>query len=286
MRRRLFERLEQGIERVRGKHVHFVDQVDLVAAAARGVLHVIQQLAGVLDLGTARRIHLDQIDEAPLVDLPAHRALTTWCRADAGLAVQALGQDARNGSLADPAGAGEQVGVVQTLVVQRIDQGLEHMGLADHFTERARTPLAGKNLITHRICSLRLLAWGVMLAKHGANCTRRGESPGAQASRRNRLLQSNWKMGLQKWRWPRQPHLGTRRHRYGCFLPDLTRLTANRCEGTDRATITYSPCDEPRHCSGLHASYNPQAKKQRQTVAPQQRLHSANSTPRTLHISS
>gem|GEM_PF-3701546 len=39
--------------------------------------------------------------------------------------------------------------MVQALIVERIDQGLEHMGLADHFAERARTPFTCKNLITH-----------------------------------------------------------------------------------------------------------------------------------------
>ena len=39
--RRLFQGLQQGVERVSGQHVHFVDQVDLEAPAARCVLHVI-----------------------------------------------------------------------------------------------------------------------------------------------------------------------------------------------------------------------------------------------------
>ena len=146
---RLFEGFQQRIERVRGEHVHFVDQVDLVATTTGCVLHVLEQFAGVLDLGAAGSVDFDQIDEAPLIDLPAYRAGTARCRADTGLAVQALGDDAGNGGLADPAGTGEQVRMVQALAVQRIDQGLEHMGLADHFAERARTPFTCKNLITH-----------------------------------------------------------------------------------------------------------------------------------------
>ncbi len=147
--RRLFEGLEQRIERVRREHVYFVDQVDLVASAARRVLHVVQQFARVLDLGAACGVHLDQIDEAPLVDLPADRTLPAGCGTDARLAVQALGDDPRDRRLADAAGTGEQIGMVQALIVQRVDQGLEHMRLADHFAERARTPFTCKNLITH-----------------------------------------------------------------------------------------------------------------------------------------
>ena len=130
--------------------MHFVDQVDLEAPTARGILHVIQQLAGVFDLGTAGGVDLDQVDEAAFVDLPAHRTGAAGRGGDAGFAVQAFGDDTGNGSLAYATGAGKQVGMVQALVVQGIDQGLEHMGLADHFAERARTPFSCKNLITHR----------------------------------------------------------------------------------------------------------------------------------------
>ncbi|CDF96207.1 hypothetical protein BN844_1507 [Pseudomonas sp. SHC52] len=148
--RRLFKRLEQRIEGMAGKHVHFVDQVDLEAPTARGVLHVVEQLAGVLDLGSAGGVDLDQVDETSFVDFPADRTLATRRRSDTGFTIQALGDDPCNGSLAHAAGAGEQVGVVQPLTVQGIDQSLEHMGLADHFAERARTPFTCKNLITHR----------------------------------------------------------------------------------------------------------------------------------------
>ncbi|MNZ34795.1 hypothetical protein D3C78_521780 [compost metagenome] len=130
--------------------MHFVDQVDLEAPAAGGVLHVVEQFAGVLDLGAAGGVDLDQVDETAFIDLPAHRTGATWRGGDAGFAVQALGDNTGDGRLAHAPGTGEQVGVVQALIVQGIDQGLQHMGLADHFAERARTPFTCKNLITHR----------------------------------------------------------------------------------------------------------------------------------------
>ena len=141
--RRLFQGLQQGVETVAGEHVHFVDEVDLEAPAGGCVLHVIQQLAGVLDLGPTGRIDLDQVDETSLVDFPTGRTHTAGLRADTRFAVQTFGQNPRNGGLADPAGAGEQISVVQAIVIQRIDQCLQHVGLTDHFTEQARTPFAG-----------------------------------------------------------------------------------------------------------------------------------------------
>ncbi|MCY1311089.1 hypothetical protein D9M70_613540 [compost metagenome] len=129
--------------------MHFVDQVDLVAAAAGRVLHVVEQFAGIFHLGAAGGVHFDQVDETALIDLPAHRALAARRGADAGLAIQAFGENARDGGLANAPGAGKEIGVVQALVVQCIDQGFQHMSLPDHFAERARTPFACKNLITH-----------------------------------------------------------------------------------------------------------------------------------------
>lgn len=148
--RRLFQRLEQGVERVGRQHVHFVDQVDLEAPTAWGVLHIIEQFAGILDLGPAGGVDLDQVDETAFVDFPAHRTGAAWRRGDAGFTVQALGNDPGDRGLAHAPGTGEQVGMVQALVVQGVDQSLEHMGLADHFAERARTPFTCKDLITHR----------------------------------------------------------------------------------------------------------------------------------------
>ena len=105
--RRLFQRLEQGVERVAGEHVHFVDQVDLEAPTARRVLHVVQQLASVFDLGAARGVDLDQVDETAFVDLPAHRTFAAGRGSDTGFTVQAFGDDPRDGGLADPARASE-----------------------------------------------------------------------------------------------------------------------------------------------------------------------------------
>ena len=134
----------------------FVDLIEVDAASRTKVEDTRELLDNVQYSPSRGRFKVYLIDEAPLIDLPAYRAGAAGGGADAGLTVQALGQNARDGGLADPTGTGEQVSVMQALAVQCVDQGLEHMGLADHFTERARTPLAGKDLVTHRIGSLLL----------------------------------------------------------------------------------------------------------------------------------
>ena len=127
--------------------MHLVDQVHLVAAAYRDIGHVLEQLARVVDAGLGRRIDLQQVDEAPFVDLTAHTALATRRGTDPGLAVQRLGQNPRQRGLANATGACKQVGVMQPIMVQCIAQRTHHVFLTDHLGEVARAPFAGKNLV-------------------------------------------------------------------------------------------------------------------------------------------
>ena len=148
--RRLFQGFEQRIEAVTRQHVHLIDEVHLEAAAGRAVLHVVEQLPGVFHLGAGGRIDLQQIDEVALIDLAAGIAYAARVAADPLLAVEALGQDAGDGGLADPAGAAQQVGMMQPSLIQGIGQGGQHMLLANHLFKRMGAPFTRQNLIAHR----------------------------------------------------------------------------------------------------------------------------------------
>ena len=71
---RLLERLQHRVERGLRQHVHFVDQVDLVAADRRRVARVVEDLAHVVDAGVRRGVELEQVDEAAGVDVDARGA--------------------------------------------------------------------------------------------------------------------------------------------------------------------------------------------------------------------
>ena len=62
VRRRFLERLQERVERRRGEHVHFVDDVDLEMPFARRVADVVAQLAHLLDAVVARAIDLEHIE--------------------------------------------------------------------------------------------------------------------------------------------------------------------------------------------------------------------------------
>ncbi len=147
---RLFQGFQQRVEAVARQHVHFVDEIDLEAATGRSVLHVVEQLAGIFHLGARRRIDLQQIDEVALIDLAAGVAHAARMAADPLLAVEALGQDARDGGLADPASTAQQIGVMQPSLIQGVGQGGQHMMLAYHLFKRMGAPFTRQNLIAHR----------------------------------------------------------------------------------------------------------------------------------------
>ncbi len=112
-------------------------------------MHGFQQFAGVVHAGSRCRVDFQHVVEPPLVDVHAGAAFAAGRGTHPGLAVQALGQDARQGGLADAAGAGEQEGVVHPVVVQPVDQGLHHGLLADQLIKGLGAPLAGQDLVTH-----------------------------------------------------------------------------------------------------------------------------------------
>ena len=65
---------------------------------------------------------------------------------DAGLAIERLGQNARERGLADAAGAGKQIGMMQPLLFKRVGKRPDHVILSDQLGKALRAPFAGENL--------------------------------------------------------------------------------------------------------------------------------------------
>ena len=144
---------KQRVERVRRQHVHLVDEVHLEAAARRRVLHVVEQLASVVDLRARRGVDLDEVDEPPLVDRDASRAHAARLRDDARLAVQCLREQPRDRGLADAARAGEQVRVVQPVLFEGVHERLHDVRLPDQLVEAPRPPFQCKYRVAQAISS-------------------------------------------------------------------------------------------------------------------------------------
>ncbi len=152
VRRRFLKRLEQGVESVARQHVDFVDDVDLVARADRGVAHRLDDLAHVVDAGVAGGVHLDHVDVAAFGDGDARLAHAARIDRRPALpvgpdAVERLGDQPRGRGLADPAHAGHQEGMRQPLALDRVGERAHHRLLADQLGEGLRAVLAGEHAV-------------------------------------------------------------------------------------------------------------------------------------------
>ena len=147
---RLLQGLEHGVECRGREHVHLVDHIHLEAPARGRVNRVFQQLTHLVHLGVGGGIDFDEVDETAAVDLDAGRALAAGRGGYSALAVERLGKDARQRGLAHAARTGEQVGMVQALVLQCIGERAHDMLLPHQRRESPRAPFTGENLVAHR----------------------------------------------------------------------------------------------------------------------------------------
>ena len=155
MRRRLFKRLQQGVEGLLRQHVHFVDDVDLVAGRDGAVAHAFDQFAHVVDAGARGRVHLDDIDVAVLGDGLAVVADAARIDRRAALAVGAdavecPGDDAGGRGLADAAHARKHEGVGDAAGGDGVAQGAHHCFLADQGGEIGGSVFTGKDAVGKR----------------------------------------------------------------------------------------------------------------------------------------
>ncbi len=170
--RRLLQRLQQAVEGGLRQHVHFVDDVDLVAGDRRLVAHRLDDLADVVDAGVGGGVHLDDVDVAALHDGGA--VFAHLVHVDGGLIdlagdriVERAGEDARRRGLADAAHAGEHIGLRDTPAVESVGEGAHHRLLADEIDEALRPVLAGKHPIG---AGTRLLVSGAVHAPYRVRC--------------------------------------------------------------------------------------------------------------------
>ena len=153
VRRRLFQRLEQRVEGLRREHVHFVENIDLVARADRSVADRVVDLAHVIDAVVRGGVHFDDVDMPALHDCLAMHADGRHPDRRAGdgavgqLVVERAREDARGRRLADAAHAGEDPGLRDAGGLERVRDRAHHGVLADQVVEGRGTILARKHAV-------------------------------------------------------------------------------------------------------------------------------------------
>ena len=149
---RLFQRLEEGIERRGGQHVHLVYDVHLVSAYLGRDAHLLYQLADVVDGVIGGGIQLVYVVRALLVEGFARFAFIARLAVGRGVqAVYGLGKDAGASGFPHPPGAAEQVGVGQLAGADGIFQRSGECALPYHGVEGGGAVFAGRYDIVFHI---------------------------------------------------------------------------------------------------------------------------------------
>ncbi len=143
-RRRLLDDLQQRVERLARQSMDFVEDDHFVAIARRTVLEALGELAHLLDLRVGRGVDLEHVHVGAGGDLPACRTLVARAVRGAELAVERLGEDARGGRLADAADAGEEIGLRDAALAQRIRERRHDGLLADERRKRPAGATCGR----------------------------------------------------------------------------------------------------------------------------------------------
>ncbi len=172
MRRRLFQRLEQAVERRLRQHVHLVHDEDAVARRGGLVADRLDDFADVVDTGVGGRVHFKHVDMAAFHDRLAVGAKLLDVergpvRHAGPLVVERARQDAGGGRLADAAHAGQHIGLRDPVHLERIAERPDHDVLADEVFETLRAVFAGKHNV--RRSRLRILrrVWLIAGFAHG-----------------------------------------------------------------------------------------------------------------------
>ena len=123
------------------EHVHFVEDVDLVARRHRRIADGVVDLADVVDAVVGGGVHLEHVDVAAVDDglaVHAHHRHLDGGRGDRAVGqfvIERAGENAGGGGLADPAHAGEDPGLRDAAGLERVRDRAHHGVLADEVVE-------------------------------------------------------------------------------------------------------------------------------------------------------
>jgi hypothetical protein len=106
-----FQCFEKGVKRLGGKHMDFVDYVDLEATAAGHILNVFAQLTNFIDSSVRGPIDFEDVKRGALGNLLTGLTNVAWRRCGAVFTIHGLGHNPSNRCLANSPGAGKKKSV-------------------------------------------------------------------------------------------------------------------------------------------------------------------------------
>ena len=139
----LLQGLEHRIESGAREHVDLIDHEHFKATLNGLVDRLLQELLHLIDASIGSGIELGVIDKAPGINGHTHFTRPARCRRDALFAIERFGQNSGHRGLAHAARAGEKIGMVQPLRLERIRERLHHMRLTDQLGKGLGAVLSG-----------------------------------------------------------------------------------------------------------------------------------------------
>ena len=162
----LLKRLQQRIEGLPREHVHFIDDVGLVAAPRRPDGDVLPKLPHFVDAAITGGVDLHHVHILPGRDGLAGVAGVAGLAPHTAAAFECLGVDPRRACLADAPCTREEIGVADPARFDRARETAGDMLLADEFVKPLRPVAAGHHLIAPRCSSGRACVGGWNALNH------------------------------------------------------------------------------------------------------------------------
>ena len=113
--RGLLQRLQQGVERSDGKHMHLVNDIDLISSLCGPVRDLFPDLADIVYTVVGCGVDLDHVHGSSCRDGPAHLTLPARTPIDRMLTVHCLRKYLRHGRLSRSPCSAEQISMPDTV---------------------------------------------------------------------------------------------------------------------------------------------------------------------------
>ena len=140
---------EEGVGRLGGEHVGFVDDVDLASALGRHEVDPVTDVANLVNAPVAGGVQLDDVHVAAIVDGDAKVALVARVSLLRVGAIDRFGQYAGGGGFARAAWPAEQVAVANPVLHDGLTQGVGYMLLPSQVAKAAGSPFTVVHLRGH-----------------------------------------------------------------------------------------------------------------------------------------
>ena len=151
-RRRLFEDLQQSVERLARQPLGLVDDVDLLSPVGGSGRRLLPEFPGILHAAVTGRIDLEDVEMMAVAD--GHALVADATRLGRGplLAVDHLREDPRGGGLSRSARTAEEECVREAVLADRAGEGANHVVLPEHLLRVLRTVAPVERLVLLFLC--------------------------------------------------------------------------------------------------------------------------------------